>query len=159
MAIKLYFLRHGMADWPDWEGADEDRPLTKKGKKEVKRVAESLEELGVEPDVILTSPLPRSSETAKIVAKILDMDCREEPELAKGFTLEQLGPLLQKYPDQDVMLVGHEPDFSTVIAGLAGARIKLPKAGLARVDLTEPTGPALQGELAWLVPPKVLTND
>jgi phosphohistidine phosphatase SixA len=49
------------------------------------------------------------------------------------------------------MLVGHEPDFSNVISGLTGARLKLAKAGVALIDL----GPeSKEGRLLWLFPPK-----
>jgi phosphohistidine phosphatase len=56
-----------------------------------------------------------------------------------------------------MMLVGHEPDFSLTISALTGGgRILLKKGGLARVDLT--SSEPLQGELVWLLPPKVMTR-
>ena len=51
------------------------------------------------------------------------------------------------------MLVGHEPDFSQAIEALTGANVKMAKAGLARVDLADPT--ELRGQLIWLIPPKI----
>ena len=65
--MKLCFLRHGEADWPDWNKPDDERPLTERGRKEMKRVARFLERLKLVPDAILTSPLPRASQTAEIV--------------------------------------------------------------------------------------------
>jgi phosphohistidine phosphatase SixA len=54
-----------------------------------------------------------------------------------------------------LLLVGHEPDFSTVIGQLIGAgRIVCKKGGLARVDLKSPH--ELPGELVWLLPPRLL---
>src|SRR6266436_10073244 len=61
--MKLYFLRHGEADWPDWKKSDDERPLTDFGKKEVRDVAKFLARLNVRPDLIVTSPLPRASQT------------------------------------------------------------------------------------------------
>ena len=63
-AMKLYFLRHGQADWPNWEGPDDDRPLTEAGREEVQAVAQLLVRLKAAPDLILTSPLPRAAQTA-----------------------------------------------------------------------------------------------
>src|SRR5205807_10515816 len=64
----LYFLRHGEADWPDWKKSDDERPLTEFGKKEMRDVAKFLDRLKVRPDLVVTSPLPRASQTAKIAA-------------------------------------------------------------------------------------------
>ena len=62
--------------------------------------------------------------------------------------------LLADHPDADLMLVGHEPDFSLALAQLTGGTLRMAKAGLARVDLENTTD--LRGELVWLIPPKVL---
>ncbi len=151
--MKIYFLRHGEADWPNWDRPDAERPLTKKGKKEIRRVASFLSNLNISPALLLSSPLPRAYETAELAADELDLSVTEEESLAPGFDLPKLVALLKKYPDQDLMLVGHEPDFTTVIGALTGGKVKLPKAGVARVDLDNPN--SQEGMLIWLVPPKV----
>lgn len=148
--MQLYFLRHGAADWPDWKQPDDERPLTKAGRKEMHQVGEFLASLKAQPDVILTSPLPRASQTADIAGEHLKIRCHEEKLLGPGFRIEDLTRLLRKYPRQVLMLVGHEPDFTLVIAALTGARLKLSKAGVALVDLN-----LLKGKLLWLFPPKI----
>ena len=40
--MELYFLRHGEADWPNWNKPDDERPLTKRGKKEMHEVGKFL---------------------------------------------------------------------------------------------------------------------
>ncbi len=152
--MKIYFLRHGQADWPDWTGPDDERPLTKKGKKEVRRVADFLANLKVEAEVILSSPLPRASQTAEIVADELDLRVTEDPLLGPGFDIDKLGQLLEHYRGQDVMLVGHEPGFSDTIRVLTGGNVKMSKSGLALVDLDDPN--ELRGQLVWLIPPKII---
>jgi phosphohistidine phosphatase len=147
--MRLYFLRHGAADWPDWDQSDDERPLTKAGRKEMHAVGEFLAELKVKLDVILTSPLPRAAQTADIAAEHLKVRVREEKLLTPGFGIEDLTRLLRKYPQQVLMLVGHEPDFSLVITALTGASLKLSKAGVALVDLN-----LQKGKLLWLFPPK-----
>ncbi len=148
--MRLYFLRHGAADWPDWKKPDDERPLTKAGRKEMHVVGEFLGTLKAQPDVILTSPLPRAAQTADIAAEHLKVRVREEKLLAPGFGSEDLRRLRKKYPQQVLMLVGHEPDFTCVIGALTGARLKLSKAGVALLDLE-----GTKGRLLWLLPPKV----
>lgn len=147
----LYLLRHGEADWPDWDQPDDERPLTRKGKKEMRRVAKLLCQLKVAPSLILSSPLPRALQTAKIAAKHLDAEVKEETALRPGFNASKLRALLKRNPDAELILVGHEPDFSAVIHALTGANVKLAKAGVARIELDDAT----TGRLIWLLPPKV----
>ncbi len=145
------FLRHGEADWPGWNKPDDDRPLTERGRREMKRVAKLLEQLKFSPEVIFTSPLPRASETAAIVAKRLKLKTEVTRALVHGFDLERLRRLLAKVEAKCVMVVGHEPEFSEVIKELTGANIKLSKAGIA---LVETDSNCTSGKLLWLVPPK-----
>jgi phosphohistidine phosphatase len=151
--MHLYFLRHGEADWPDWKKPDDQRPLTRHGKKEMHEIGKFLARLKVKPSVILTSPLPRASQTAEIAAGHLKMKCREEELLRPGFDRRELEQVLEKYPEESVMLVGHEPDFSGAIAALTGGSVKLSKAGLALMDVDLPAGNA---RLLWLAPPKIM---
>jgi phosphohistidine phosphatase len=148
--MHLYFLRHGEAEWPDWKGEDDDRPLTKAGRKEVREVAEFLVRLKAKVDVVLASPLPRATQTADLAAEHFKVRVREEKLLAPGFREEDLTRILRKYPQQILMLAGHEPDFSRVIAALTGGKVKLAKAGVALVELESG-----KGQLLWLFPPKV----
>jgi phosphohistidine phosphatase len=153
VVTKLYFLRHGKADWPYWKKPDDDRPLTAAGKKEVRAVAQLLVRLKAQPDLILTSPLPRAAQTAKIAAEKLKVKCVVEELLRPGFGLGALKKLQKKYPEKDLMVVGHENDFSQTIAGLTNGRIKLAKAGIALVEMED----ADRARLRWLFPPKVAT--
>jgi phosphohistidine phosphatase len=148
----IYFLRHGEADWPDWKKSDDERPLTEKGRKELHEVGAFLANLSVKPDLVLTSPLPRASQTAEIVAGYIDAKCAEEELLAPGFRRSELKKLLKNRRYDSVMLVGHEPDFSKTVGKLTGARIKLAKAGAALVEADVDLSCA---KLLWLFPPKL----
>jgi phosphohistidine phosphatase len=150
--MRLYFLRHGKADWPGWNKPDDERPLNKEGRKEMQRIAKFLRELRVEPALILSSPLPRAWQTAEYAADALQVELQQEPALGKGFSAAKLRPLLKRAKGGDLMIVGHEPDFTTVIRALTGGDVKLGKGGIARVDL-EPA--AVDGRLIWLIPPKI----
>jgi len=160
MAIMiLYFLRHGLAgDRDEWTGGDFERPLTEEGKKRMAREAATIARLGLDLDLILTSPLVRAYQTAEIVAQHLNLTDKlvKDEWLAPGFGSNQLAEILKMHPEAQVlMLVGHEPDFSQVIGDLmGGGRVECKKGSLACVDVTDPM--SLQGDLIWLIPPKVL---
>jgi len=148
--MKLYLLRHGKADWPNWDQPDDERPLTAEGKNEVAAVAKLLSRLGIKP-VILTSPLPRACQTAAIAGKHLHATVREEPLLRPGFGATQLQKILKKFSGKSLLVVGHEPDFTRTIFQLTGGVTKMSKAGVALVELETGT---MKGVLRWLVPPK-----
>jgi len=149
--MKLYFLRHGEADWPDWKRSDDERPLTKRGKKEMRDFARFVADLKVRPDLIVTSPLPRASQTAEIAADYLKAKLRKDELLAPGFGIGQLRTMLKRHRAKTLMLVGHEPDFTNIISELTGASLKLSKAGVALVDVDPESE---EGRLLWLFPPK-----
>lgn len=150
--MKLYLLRHANADWPDWTKADSQRPLTAKGRKQARAVGGFLADRKIAPAVILSSPLPRARQTADRVARKLQQKVALAPALAPGFSARQLRTLLKPHPERDVMLVGHEPDFSHLIRALTGARVKFAKAGVACIELR---AGATTGILRWLLTPKL----
>ena len=148
--VKLYFLRHGKADWPNWDKPDDERPLTEDGKKQLAAVGKMLARLEIAP-VILTSPLPRASQTAEIAGKYLRQKIRVEPLLRPGFDAGKLKKILKDFSGDSLMIVGHEPDFTRTIFQLTGGDTKLSKAGVALIGLDISS---MKGELRWLVPPK-----
>jgi phosphohistidine phosphatase len=150
--MEVYFLRHGEADWPNWNKSDDERPLTKRGKKEMHEVGKFLKRMKVNPDVIVTSPLPRASQTAEIAAEHLEVKCKTDKLLEPSFGRQELERILKKYPADSVMIVGHEPDFSHTIEQLTGGAIKISKAGVALVELDRSWR---QGRMLWLFPPKI----
>jgi phosphohistidine phosphatase len=149
--MQLYFLRHGEADWPGWTKRDDERPLTDFGKKEVRQVAKFLNRLTVKPGLIVTSPLPRALQTAEAAAEQLKTKLRQDEALEPGFGISELRTVLKRHGSKVLMLVGHEPDFTSVISALSGAALKLSKAGVALVDIDPETE---KGRLLWLFPPK-----
>ena len=149
--MEVYFLRHGEADWPKWKKSDDERPLTKRGKKQMRDVARFLDHLKVRPDLIVTSPLPRAAQTAEIAADYLKAKLRKDELLAPGFGASKLPTVLKRHGARVLMLVGHEPDFTQVISELTGASLKLSKGGVALLDVDPESE---EGKLLWLFPPK-----
>ncbi len=150
--MKLYFLRHGEADWPDWKRPDDERPLTKRGKREMREVAKFLDRLKVRPELIVTSPLPRAAQTAEIAADYIKAKVRKDESLAPGFDRSDLQIVVKRHGATVLMLVGHEPDFTNIISALTGASLKLSKAGVALVEMDADSE---QGKLLWLFPPRL----
>jgi phosphohistidine phosphatase len=134
----IWFLRHGDAE----HGApDFDRRLTEKGQRQSRAAGATLAALGVKPEICLTSPRVRARETAELACEALGVEVASEDRLSDG----DFDPLELAAGLDDVLLVGHEPDFSTAVARLTGARVDLKKGGLAGVE---------DGELRVLVRPK-----
>lgn len=155
--MRLYFLRHGLAgEREDWRGDDASRPLTAEGIAKMEREAKTIGKLGLKLDAIVTSPLVRAAQTARIVADELDL--RDalvvDDNLGLDFDLGRLRNVIEQHRAAEaLMLVGHEPSMSRTLGDITGARVELKKGALACVDV----GPAsLRGELIWLVPPKIL---
>ena len=155
--MELYFLRHGIAadEGPHGTG-DAGRPLTKDGIAKMKAAARGLRKLGLHLDVLLSSPLVRAHETAKLVAHELGPELQLADALAPGCEAGRIFELLGEHRAAErVMFVGHEPDFSTIVGALTGgSRVELKKGGLARVDI-EVLEPGA-GTLVWLLPPRVM---
>lgn len=153
-------VRHGIAVEPDeWEGTEENRPLTEKGKKRVKQAAVGLAALDCKPTHLFTSPFVRAYDTARllrtIVCPALKVEVREE--LAVGAKSEQLVALLNTLPcDSVVVCVGHEPQLgeavSLLLCGKAFSNFPLKKAGAARIASEGMLNPG-RGHLCWWLQP------
>jgi phosphohistidine phosphatase len=137
----LWLLRH--ADAADGS-PDAERPLTKKGESQSRAAGRALAALGVEVDACLTSPKVRAADTARLACEPLGVEPQLEPKLAGGpFDAEALAAGL----GDDVLLVGHDPDFSMALHALTGAQVRMKKGGLAGVE---------KGELKVLLRPSEL---
>ena len=158
--IQLFLLRHADAGDPEaWTGDDDERPLTRKGRRQSKRLGKFLADMGARPGLIVSSPKVRARETAQLVAKALKMKVRIDERLGSDLGLGALDSLLADLGEPRPMLVGHDPDFSALVAILCGAsREPMKKGGLARIDLQPPLQPGA-GVLRWLVPPDLIKGD
>jgi phosphohistidine phosphatase len=124
----IWLLRHGDAedDAPD----DASRRLTEKGRRQGRNAGAALAALKVDIDECLSSPKLRAVETAHLACEPLGVQVTESDALRGGdIDLDQLTA-----GRGDILLVGHEPDFSRAIELATGARVDLKKGGLAAID-------------------------
>jgi phosphohistidine phosphatase len=140
----LWLLRHGDAA----DGSpDAERPLTGKGEEQARAAGRALAALGVEMDACLTSPKTRAADTAKLACEALGLEPQHEPKLAGGpFDAEALAAGL----GDNVLLVGHDPDFSMAVHALTGAQVRMKKGGLAGVEKGELKALFRPGDLSVL---------
>jgi phosphohistidine phosphatase len=156
--MQLYLLRHAEAE--DDPTNDEQRALTTKGEKQARSVGKFCRSHSIIPEIILSSPLRRAEETARIFARELDLPntVRLEEFLRPGLTLESAFSGLEKYPGKaSILLVGHEPDFSKLAGSLIGTRaenIHFRKSTLMSVNLPRVESGA--GMIDFLIPVKCL---
>jgi phosphohistidine phosphatase len=157
--VKILIVRHGPAgDREEWERTGKDdslRPLTPKGKKEVRKAAAGLVQLVPSLDLIATSPWIRAAQTAEIVNREYGVDVEEVEELTTDHRAEELGPWLgQQCERETVAVVGHEPHLGLLVGYLLSGRsasfVDLKKGGACLIELNDPAEPG-SGCLEWLL--------
>lgn len=152
---RLYVVRHATAEDVGEHGDDHSRHLTKKGRKAFARLVRVLAAAGMEVDLVATSPLVRTRETAEILAAELDCDRLEVvAALAPGSDWRALVEWTARHDAARVAWVGHAPCVGGLVARAIGdgsAAIRMQKGAVAAIRLGGGLG--LPGELDWLATP------
>ncbi|HET7122068.1 MAG TPA: histidine phosphatase family protein [Solirubrobacterales bacterium] len=143
----IVFLRHGDAE--NITDDDAARALTAKGERQAVAAGRALAAMGAEIEVCLTSPKLRAEQTAQLACGSLGIEPEHASELGGG----PFDSLSLAAGRGDVLLVGHEPDFSSEVARLTGARVKMRKGGLAIVDGSTLLALLRPGDLSALAGP------
>ncbi len=159
--VELYLIRHGIAAergpaYPD----DTLRPLTAEGISRMRKQAKAMNTLGVKLDVIVSSPLVRTRQTADIVSDVLGgkpdvvLSDALAPEGTSAGVIQELARYRKK---RAVALVGHEPNLGELAARLISARraLEFKKGGICRIDF-EAFPPKGVGSLRFFLPPRLL---
>lgn len=155
---ELHLLRHAHAGDPaKWRGDDFARPLSEKGRDQADRLGRHLAAIGFSTDALIASPRARARETADVVAEHLQVPVRLDDRLAGPLSAAVVERILADAGDPArPVLVGHDPDFSELLALLTGAgAITLRKGAMARVDVDRPLTLG-EGVLGWLLPPELI---
>ena len=158
----VYFLRHASAGQPlASPKKDEKRALDKEGIEQCGYVGRALAALDVQVDVIISSPLKRSTQTAALVGNEMGHEGKLQIEAAlrPQASFADFRKMLDKYASQEaVLVVGHNPNLSEFLGRLVSqtgceASLDLRKGAVARVELRRNSG-----SLHWCLTPKILRS-
>lgn len=159
----LLIMRHAKSDYPPDVRSDFDRPLNERGRNDLPRIARLLGDFGPRPDAILASPALRARQTAEGLTTALNLPANalnfdESLYLAPPQTLSQAIAKLPKTA-QTGLLIAHNPGLEEWIGQLSGARIALPTAGLAAIQLGCSCWTEIEqasGQLFYFVVPRLI---
>jgi phosphohistidine phosphatase len=133
VAGTLWLLRHGDAE-PHGAGSDFDRRLTARGEHQSRAAGRAFVRLGVSFEEVFASPRVRALETARLACAELGGEPIVHEPLSGGFDERDAAALLAATPPgRSLLLVGHEPDLSGVVAALTSARVEMKKGGVAAI--------------------------
>jgi len=162
---RLILLRHGKSDWNSGAGTDHDRPLAARGVKASRTMGTLLAAIDQVPDKVIASSALRARTTAELAMEAGDWGGPLEisPDLYDSTPGNAVSIVHAQSDDIDsVMLVGHEPAWSTLASVLTGgSHIRMVTGCAAGIDFAvgawDQIGPG-SGSLVWLLPPRPFTG-
>lgn len=163
-SMNLYLIRHAIAEEESASGEDSQRALTDKGARKMRQIAKGLRTLGVEFDLILSSPYTRARQTAEILGDVL----RVKKEIVVTGNLAPMSEpdvlvaeINEKFTVDSLALVGHEPYLSALVSMLAAGGspmdIAFKKGGVCRLA-TDNLRYSRKATLEWMLTPGVLVE-
>lgn len=159
--MNLMLMRHAKSDWESDALDDHSRPLSTRGTKSAERMGEVLRDLGLVPEIVVSSTATRARSTAELARLSGGWSSRLilEPDLYGASYLETLR-IAARHGDahERIMLVGHEPTWSQTVRHLTGARVAM-RTGTCvdiEVDLSrwDAAGSATSGLLTAVLQPR-----
>jgi len=158
--MELLLFRHGIAEVDGPDGTDESRRLTEEGVDKTAQAARGLAKVIDPPEAVLTSPLVRAAETARIVAGVFDVEPETLDALGHGSPVDICEQIATR-SEQSLMLVGHEPSLSCtaelLCTGSSGRFLQLKKAGCICLDVDFGLDlDEVAAVLKWVTTPKML---
>ena len=131
--VRLVIVRHAEAASGE---PDELRPLTPEGRDAARALGRRLADEGIAPDAVLTSPLLRARETAQELARPAGLEPEPDERLAPGATPEAVRAAAEER-GETVVVVGHQPDCSRIVAALVGGEEPaFPPGGMLAIELS-----------------------
>jgi phosphohistidine phosphatase len=158
----LLLLRHAKSSWGDSSAPDFERPLAARGIADAPRIGHALQQRGPLPDLIMSSPALRATQTIEAVVKAAGLPVSPQfDQNIYGASSAELLKIVRRLPDTSsrVMLVGHNPTFSELVSRLTDTSQDMPTAALACVEFQIDRWADVEdggGKLAWIITPKTL---
>jgi phosphohistidine phosphatase len=134
----LYVLRHAKSDWNDASLTDFERPLNERGVHAARKMGAFMQQRGIVPDLIISSPARRARETAQIVkdAAGIAAEIHFEPRIYEASVGDLMEIVSQVENDcEKLLIVGHNPGFEQLVEILSGELQTMPTAALAEIEL------------------------
>jgi len=156
--MELILLRHGKAEPHGHPAGDAARALVAKGREQARRAARFLAAADGLPEIVLTSPLVRALQTAEEFCEAAGLSAPlVQGWLASGMPPESAAAELAAFADyRRIAIVGHEPDFSSLVEWLiGGGPVEVKKGALVSLDIRPPTR---RGTLKYLIPPGLMSH-
>ena len=155
--MRLYVIRHAIAEDKTPDLNDADRELTKDGRRKMKAVVKGLRELEVSFDRLISSPWRRAAETTELLAPLCTTPPYATDLLCQAPRAELLAAIAER--NETTAVVGHEPWLGELVAWLAfgdtrhGEALVLKKGGVVILE-----GSAVPGgmQLNALLPPGIV---
>jgi phosphohistidine phosphatase len=152
--MKVYLVRHGEAVSSQ---SDPERPLSKQGRAEIKKVASFIKPLGITVEHIWHSGKLRASQTAEILANVVTVkDCSARKGLKPNDDITTIADELEAY-DTTLMLVGHLPFVANLASLLVSGKeftsvVSFDAGSVVCLNRSDPG----QWQIEWMITPKVL---
>ncbi|HLG17986.1 MAG TPA: histidine phosphatase family protein [Blastocatellia bacterium] len=161
----LLLLRHAKSSWDDPAIGDFDRPLAPRGVRDAPRIGKALKKRGPLPDLIISSPAARATQTIQAVVKSAGLEAEVQFDARiYAASCAELMRVIRQIPNSIscAMIVGHNPTFEDVVSRLAGSAHAMPTAALACIELRADRWDDIEdgeGKLVWLLTPKSIERD
>ncbi|MEN9563481.1 MAG: hypothetical protein RIR73_1725 [Chloroflexota bacterium] len=161
--MNLYLIRHAIAEEESPSGEDSQRELTDKGAKKMRLIAKGLRTLGVEFDLIVSSPYVRAMQTAEILSDVFKKKkfVLSDHLMPAGDPNLLIAEINEKHTVDSLAIVGHEPYLSNLVSLLVadGAPVEMTfkKGGVCYLS-TDDLHHTHKATLEWLLTPGVLVE-
>lgn len=134
----LLIMRHAKSSWKEKELPDHDRPLKKRGRKDIANMAKILKKKALVPDLILSSTAIRAKDTANLMAEKLNF--KGKLELVENFYMAEPETYIQKIATvpnkvENLLIIGHNPGLEGLVMTLGDKIASLPTGSIAKIYL------------------------
>lgn len=135
----VIIVRHAKSSWADYNLADVERPLNRRGKFDAPLMANIMKEHGYEPEKIYLSHSKRTRSTVKPIAQTLEIDKKNitvTTSLYHGYEDDYIDIISEEDNDINcIMLIGHNPGITYIANSCQGASIdNVPTCGVIKVE-------------------------
>jgi phosphohistidine phosphatase len=147
-SVKVWIVRHGKAEAKADSGRDEDRALAKRGERQAKWLGKEVARREDRPNRILSSPILRAIDTARLINETLKLPLEESKSLISGKAASTAVELIEELDrDGPWMLVGHNPQLEKLVGVLTEGpggegEMKTGQAVLLEIEQHSPVGSA-----------------